>query len=1236
MMRRYVSYLLIIPFLLAGCSSVKAPYYSAEASNWQSQNQMQSNDAVRTIFLVGDAGQLDDEVNGTNYVLSAVKQHLMRTGSPSDLVFLGDNIYPLGMPSKDHECRALSELILESQLLLANQVSGTTYFIPGNHDWKKGKKGGLKRIKRQEKFVEAYEPTTDSKVKFYPGGGCGEPKVVKVSKDLVYVFVDSQWWLHNWEEEKKMNKGCDIHTRGDFLVRMEEIFMSYKNDEVIVFMHHPIESNGKHGGYFSFQHHLFPLLELNHQLWVPLPGIGSVYPIYRQTTGSVQDLSHHLYQDFVEGIVRAAKLWDVNVTFVSGHEHNLQYFDDDEIKQVISGSGSKVTYAAAGGEADYASEARGYAKIDFYSNSEAWIEFYTVNGFNVEPVLEYRRQIRAPKAGSRKTDKQYAPLSGTDTIVAANKIFEGSKTMKFFLGEQYRSMWATDVKVQLIDLETKHGGLAPIKKGGGMSSNSLRLEKADEQQYILRSINKDYTRLVDEKFANLKALNIMKDQNSASHPYGALMIPSLSSAAGVYSTQPELVYMKHQRGLGNYNAFFPEEVYLLEQRPSGDWSNADYFGNSKDIIGYTDLLENLREKKTHFVDQEWVLKSRLFDLFIHDWDRHDDQWRWASFEEDERTIYRPIPRDRDQAFYKFEGVIPVYVSTFLMKKFKTMKGDVRDVRHLAFNARYFDRYFLNELEWTQWEQITRELQANMTDEVIDSALLGLPPEVREQNKEVLALLKERREHLLTISRKLYDYISTEVEVTATDDDDRFEITRFDDGQLNVKYYVKRKSKGDLLKYSRTFHPDETREVRLYGLRGDDEFMITGASNNAIKVRIVGGEDEDTVINQSAAKGVYAYDNIEGIELIGSNIKDRTSNHVDINDYDRYGFKYNTNLPFLRGGYTLDDGVWLGLTHNWTRYGWRREPYKSKQKVAALVAPGSQDAFIIMYEGHFLNLLPNVDFHPSLYIDYPSIENFFGYGNESVNHDLAKQYNWVRKRAYKIEPLISLSSRNSFISFKFGPTFESVRLEDTNGRVAQDPELGFTDEELDRHSFVGAKMVYSINYVDRESKPTNGIRFNASLSYQDDVTNANTLWTFGTNMQTYLTIANHPQVVLANNVGYELISGEAQFYQYPNLGNRTNLRGFRNNRFRGNKALYENLDLRIQLFNWDNRYLPMDIGILGGFDIGRVWLNGEHSNDWHHSHTTGLWMDVLEQIILQPYYSYSKEGHYFSFNMAYNF
>ncbi len=1225
----------IFMLLLWGCGTYRTAYYGPEDLKW-GKAKLPDKAPEHTLFLVGDAGDLDDINRGNNFVLDAVNKDLLNTQNPSTLVFLGDNLYPQGLPSKKKKSRALMEKKINASLELARSCSGNTYFIPGNHDWKKGRKGGLKAIERQEKYIESYfNDEFDKKVKLYPGQGCGDPKVIKVNKDLVYVFLDTQWWLQNWDNEKKMNKGCSVKSRAELLRKLEEILMEHKNDEVVMLMHHPIKSNGMHGGKFGFQHHLFPLHQV-HNLWIPLPFIGSAYPIFRQTTGSIQDISHKNYQELIDGILKIAHDLEVNMIFTSGHDHNLQYFEEGDLRFIISGSGSRQSYVARGGDAGFVRNARGYAKLMFYKNNEAWVEFYTVDGFENEAQLAFRKQLRKPKAGTVSVlKKEFPSIQEKDTIVAANPLFKAGKGKQIWLGKQYRDIWATPVKVPMINLETKLGGLKPVKKGGGMSSNSLRLEAKDGKEYILRSIKKDYTKLVDERFSNLKAMDILKDQNSASHPYGALMLPSLSKAVGIYATQPELVYLKHQKGLGNYNAFFPEELYLLEQRPDGDWSDADYFGNCDNIIGYTDLLLNLQEKKTHFVDQKWVLKSRLFDMWVHDWDRHDDQWRWATFEEEDKTIYRPIPRDRDQAFYKFEGIIPWYASAFIIKKFKTMKEDVKDVKSLAFNARYFDRYFLNGLEWKEWENIVAGMQAALSDEVIEASINGLPKEVREQNKDLVRLLKSRRDNLRSIARKWYTFISREVEISGTDDDDVFYIENCDDGCVRITFLIPRKKKGDIVKLKRVFYPDETKEIRLYGLRGKDEFVISGEKHPKIKVRIIGGEDKDKVENTSNSGKVVIYDQIDGAKTEGA-LKDKTSDEIDINEYEREAFKYNSGLPMLKFGYTKDDGVWIGASHTWTLHGWRKDPFKSKHKAYSTFAPGSEDAFTIGYSGRYTDVIGKLDFMPDFNVDYPLIENFFGYGNESTNYHLPKEYNWVRKRSIKVSPLWGWYSRNERRSFVWGPVYETVRIENNRGRVAEDPLIGFTDEELDRKHFAGASFKYSISSVDRENNPSSGFKWFLGYNYMSELSSKRSFWHLESGASLYLTLTNYPKVVLANASGYELMEGEAQFYQYPSLGNRTHLRGFRNNRFRGEAILFNNSDVRMHLVNWDNAYVPMDVGIIGGYDIGRVWLDGENSNHWHSSHTLGIWMDVLELFILQPYYSFTEEGDYLSFSMSFTF
>lgn len=1186
-----------------------------------------------TLYLIGDSGEMDDEQARSNYVVDGMVSMMNMNDYNSSVVFLGDNVYPIGLvDQRDSVKRKKGEDILYAQLNPLKNYVGETYMIPGNHDWNKDKKGGLQSVIRQEAFVES---EFGKKIKFYPNMGCGDPEVVKINKEVVYIFIDSQWWLQKWKQEKQINEGCEITSRGDFLARMEELFLKYKNKEIICMLHHPIKSNGNHGGYFSLKQHVFPLAELG--VWLPLPIIGSIYPIYRQATGSIQDNTHIRNQNLTKGLESLAQKHRINVVFASGHEHGLEFYESSKIKYIVSGSGSKTSYIQSGGEASYARQARGFARLLFYSDFESWLEFYTLSETQRTPQLEYRVQLRTARAGTAEDDEIYPKLTQKDTLFAANDAFKAGAFKKAMLGEQYRDMWATPVKAPLIDLETQYGGLTPIKKGGGMSSNSLRMQHESGKQYILRSIRKDYRKLVPEGYENLRLLDIMKDQNSASHPYGALAIPTLSKAANVYYTEPKLVFLKHQKGLGNYNKLFPEELYLLEERPSGDWSDDPKFGNAREIIGYTDLLKTLRKKKNHFVDQKWVLKSRIFDLLIHDWDRHDDQWRWAKFKDKDRTFYRPIPRDRDQAFYKFVGFIPTIVSAFLLKKFKTMKHDVKDVKNLSFNAKHFDRYFLNELEWDEWEPIIEALQSNITDDIIEEAMNQIPEEVREiDNAHIISMLKSRRSKLKDVGNKLYRYLAKEVEIIGTDNIDHFKINYISDGHVQVQYYVELKDKTLVLKYDRTFYSDETDEIRLYGLRGEDTFTTSGVVQPQIKLTVIGGEDNDVVHNTTPFKGLDVYDSSAGIQIKGQ-AYDNTSNDYTINEYNRNGFQYNSGLPLLNFGNTQDDGWWIGGGYSWTNRHWRKLPYSSKNLISFSIAPGSQNAFQIELRTERIDVIGKLDIIAAGEANFPRYENYFGLGNNSINPQRELTFNWVKLQSVTAQYLAKANINNSSF-IKFGPIFQSHDINRTDGRVSTDEIIGFEEQELDRRNYLGVRIAPHFEHIDNKTFPTNGISFHAEFNYLKELDRNESITEFDISATTYIRLFANPKLVLANAVGYSKRWGDLLFHQYADLGNTSHLRGYRNNRFRGQSAIFHNLDIRFQVLDWDNTWLPMEIGLVGGHDLGRVWLADEVSTKWHRSTTIGVWFNVLDLAVVQPYYSFvaDDEGDVFSLLLGFNF
>jgi hypothetical protein len=102
-------------------------------------------------------------------------------------------------------------------------------------------------------------------------------------------------------------------------------------------------------------------------------------------------------------------------------------------------------------------------------------------------------------------------------------------------------------------------------------------------------------------------------------------------------------------------------------------------------------------------------------MWIGDWDRHEDQWRWSEFDEEGKDkVYRPIPRDRDQAFFYNDGfIIKAGARQPGLSKFQGFDYNIRDINGFNFNARYFDRSFLTEPDWEDWVETIDYLKANL-------------------------------------------------------------------------------------------------------------------------------------------------------------------------------------------------------------------------------------------------------------------------------------------------------------------------------------------------------------------------------------------------------------------------------------------------------------------------------------------------------------------------------------------
>ena len=293
-----------------------------------------AEEIATSLFLIGDAGHAD---RPDHPVVSALREAASSNPSRSLILFLGDNAYPHGLPGKDAPGRAAAEVRLDTQVDAARASGAGTIFMPGNHDWAGMGSEGWDQVRRQAGYV--VERGGES-VRFLPEDGCPGPVTVDVGRSVRLVLLDTQWWLHASARPVHPTSTCPADSEGEVLAALRDAVRGAGGRHVFVAGHHPPASGGPHGGYFPFMDHLFPLRDFKKWLWLPLPIIGSAYPLARQSGISAQDLSSGAYRhmrDSLESVFRDTP----PLAFLAGHDHGLQVLSGGGARHVlVSGSGS--------------------------------------------------------------------------------------------------------------------------------------------------------------------------------------------------------------------------------------------------------------------------------------------------------------------------------------------------------------------------------------------------------------------------------------------------------------------------------------------------------------------------------------------------------------------------------------------------------------------------------------------------------------------------------------------------------------------------------------------------------------------------------------------------------------------------------------------------------------------------------------------------------------------------------
>lgn len=832
-------------------------------------------------------------------------------------------------------------------------------------------------------------------------------------------------------------------------------------------------------------------------------------------------------------------------------------------------------------------------------------------------------------AGTGLGQSQSKPDSIT---VAIEPVYDSvNQFHRFLLGESYRKLWATPVKIRVFHLGNEKGGLKILQRGGGMQTKSLRLQDSSGKEWVLRTIQKYPEKVLPVDLRATIAKDIVQDQISAEHPFSAVTVPPLAEVLGVPHAHPEIVYVPDDPAFGEYEKDFANQVFLFEEREPLDVDKTDNTAK---------VQAKLQDDNDNSVDQQLVLRARLLDMLLGDWDRHEDQWRWERVKNDKGTTYKPVPRDRDQVFYSTSGLLPWLVSRhLLMAKFENYGDHIRSINRWNLNARYFDRYFLNSLSEHDWETQIAYVQSKLTDELITRAVKLMPDTIYKLcGPQIVHNLIARRNVLKRQALKYYRFLSQKAEIPASDKRERFDITNQPDGNVSLTINrVKKSGEVGHVVYQRTFDPSVTNEIRIYGMGGDDIFEMHGAASSPITVRMIGGDDKDSFVVDSSIQSRgnrYIYDRSDEKNTYPAKTQARlrTSTDTIVNNYNKTSFKYDYLQPLILASYNKDYGFQFIGDFIYQKQGFRKDPYASRQSLMVNYGFGT-NSLLLNYTGDFKQVIGKTDLVVSVLSKGPNYtSNFFGIGNNTRFINAGNKVIEYYQNIYNyMDADISLKHKYGNWTVHEGITgqyYNGDPDDNTNRFLNSYNQQHPTEQVFSSQSEIGLSAGFSLDTRDKPTMPHNGVYWTTDLTGLKGI--SNTSHSYGQVLSEFSFYVNPDRdsiFVIANRIGGGTTIGNAAYYQQLKLGGNENLRGFYNWRFTGKSMAYDNLELRLKLFDFASYLLPGTLGLIGFNDIGRVWTPGESSSQWHDGYGGGFYFLPAQLIIIQGVVGFSKEGAY---------
>ncbi len=1220
-----------------------------------------------TVFLLGNTAQR--ELPAAH--LQQMRRTLEQQTGPFTVVHLGDIVANEGFASRADTALAQAEKTRIDALLglVRGLPQGKIYFLPGDKDWANSGPNGLKAVRRLEKYIEQQLPGQNA---FIPTNGCPGPEVVDVAPLVRLVALNTPWFTHPFDRPEAPDTDCKTLTKEEFREQLQDVIDGTKNRNVLLLGHHPVLTNGVYGGQQPLLRHLSP------------PVLGTIYAAYRQNVGTPRDLANPRYQALRKELLNTLQS-NPGVIYAAAHDYSLQVTPFQGNYHLVSGSFAESQHVGAKGEALYSKRAAGYTTLEYFADGTVKTHVFTF-GEQAQAATEAYAATLFRSACAGGNDQQTpanafinncpqtpdaqtpdAPFQATTSVVPGPE-YKPTGSRNFFIGKVYRSSWLQPVAVQTLDLTTEKGGLRPTGKGGGRQTTSLKLIAADSTEYVFRSVDKDVTKILPPELRNSIAADVLRDVTATANPYSNLPISYLLDQTDILHARPRLFRLPDNQQLGPYRADYANLLGTLEDSPKDPKPNVPGFGNSDEVTRSFGLFRKLYKDHDNRVDAPALARARAFDMLVADFGKHEDNWKWAGYKQkDGGTLYRPIPRDRDQSFTQWNGLLTYLANReWAVPSIEGFGAHFEDLKSLNWPARHLDRFLLQGLSRAQWQETARYLQAQLTPAVINQATAQLPTEIQQlSGQDINRKLKSRIQELPQAIDRYYLLLARRVDVVGSNKGEVFQATRLPGGQVRVQLFDRASDsdnpQGAAL-FDRTFAPDETQEVCLYGLGGKDVFTVTGdGGRHSVLVRVIGGDGKDKISDSSTATGLRArtkiYDLPDTDLTLGPESDNHTSARPGVNEYNREQFEFNTYRPSIGLFYNANDGFGASAGVTFLRQGFRKPGFKN---LYSFDVQGSGNGLLqLTASTRHRYAIGKLDAGGTAsYGSYFPFYRFFGLGNDTnFSQDLYddKFYN-ARYRGYTMNAFLERTLLQRSV-IRVGPTYENYTSDFAgntflgtynfrpDGPVA-DPPINVSSQRL-----LGMNGVVDLDLRNRPSFAQRGVRIRVQHDTYIQLADNTTILDSSPSSQGKATFGltqgfaeyygttkiGIPVTLVLKGGGAKNYGPDAAipFYKFASIGQNEGLRGYYRNRFSGDAALYYNTELRLALGQVKNGFLPFYYGVFGFFDQGRVYYEGTSPGGWRSGYGGGFYIaPVVETLAFAVSYQKSAESSLIQFGLGF--